>query len=278
MSPRDLEITELAEAVADTYSSGSRVSPAVILKEKRIPLSVGNYGEAFDGLLECVAGQFFVHCNLDRDNSPESPRGRFTLGHELGHFFIDEHRNSLASGKVKPHGSFVDKAVSDLEVEREANLFASYLLMPATRFARSVNRLPVGLGAVEKVAQVFDVSLTCAAIRFVSQDVFPCAIIKWSDEGFAWKWCSKTFWELGFRKSIEDFGKIPEDSATGECHLKAVPKSHSTSTASFWFPWISPGISKDLLLREEAISLGRFGVLTILSLLENLPRDAARRR
>jgi Zn-dependent peptidase ImmA (M78 family) len=164
--------------------------------EKQIPLSVGSYGNAFVGLLEYVAGRFFVHCNLDRENSPEFPRGRFTLSHELGHFFIDEHRNSLASGKVKPHGSSIDKRISNLEIEREANLFASYLLMPASRFARSVKRLPVGLAALEQVAKEFDVSLTCAAIRFVTQEVFPCAIIKWSDGGYAWKWCSRSFWEI----------------------------------------------------------------------------------
>jgi hypothetical protein len=268
MSPRDSEITELAAEVAVTYSSENRVSPVKILKEKKIPLVVGHYGDAFDGLLECVNGRFFVHCNLDRENAPESARGRFTIAHELGHYFIDEHRNSLASGKVKPHGSFADKPIADLQVEREANLFASFLLMPQNRFSQVIKGQKPGLAVIEKVAQEFDVSFTCAAIRFASHEVFPCAVFKWSDDGFAWKWCSRTFWEAGFRKSIEDSGRIPEDSATGECMAKASGKAQSTTTASFWFPWVNSGSQKDVLLREEAVSLGRFGVLTILSLLD----------
>jgi hypothetical protein len=268
MSPRDSEISELAAEVADIYSSGNRVSPTDILKVKKIPLVVGHYGDAFDGLLECVNGRFFVHCNLDRENAPESARGRFTIAHELGHYFIDEHRNSLASGKVKPHGSFVDKPVADLQVEREANLFASFLLMPQGRFLQVLKGQKPGLAAIDRVAEEFDVSLTCAAIRFVSHEVFPCAIVKWSDEGFAWKWCSRTFLEAGFRKTIEDSAKILTDSATGECMGKPSGKAQSTTTASFWFPWVSSGSAKDLLLREEAIFLGRFGVLTILTLLD----------
>lgn len=270
MSPRDSDITELAGEVADTYSSGNRVCPVTILKEKDIPLVLGHYGEAFDGLLEYVNGRFFVHCNQDRDNTPDSPRGRFTLAHELGHYFIDEHRNSLASGKVKPHGSFADKRIGDLEVEKEANLFASFLLMPVGRFNRAMNGCKPSLDAVESVARQFDVSLTCAAIRVVSQEIFPCAIVMWSTEGFAWKWCSRTFWEAGMRKSIQSSRVVPPDSATGECMAKISGKAQSTTTASFWFPGVPSGSGRDVILREDAVSLGRFGTLTLLTLVDPL--------
>ncbi len=36
------------------------------------------------------------------------------------------------------------------------------------------------------------------------------------------------------------------------------------STASFWFPFMKPGDPMDVVLIEQAISLGRFGVLTLL--------------
>src|ERR1035438_576059 len=47
--------------------------------------------------------------------------------------FIDEHRNGLASGRVLAHPSKCEYE-SDLEVEMEADTFASNLLMPQARF------------------------------------------------------------------------------------------------------------------------------------------------
>src|SRR6266536_585035 len=84
------EIAELAEAVADEYFPDRKIDPAAIAKAKKITLSFGNYENAFDGLLEYRQGRFHIFANLDRIENADSPRARFTLGHELGHYFIDE--------------------------------------------------------------------------------------------------------------------------------------------------------------------------------------------
>ena len=122
---------------------------------------------------------------------------------------------------------------------------------------------------IDSVAGKFEVSLTCASIRFVTAEVWPCVIIKWSSEGYAWKWCSKQFWSLGYRKTVESIESLPEDSATARCLASKGTERQiveTGTTASSWFPAITARSVRNVILREEAIALGRFGVLTLLTL------------
>lgn len=59
-----------------------------------------------------------------------SQRKRFTLGHELGHFLLPNHGNEMWCSKD-------DISInSQVSIEREANEFASELLMPTEIFTR----------------------------------------------------------------------------------------------------------------------------------------------
>lgn len=270
LSPdRQAELSDLAAAVIETHCPDCHIDPEKIIKAKEIPLFYDTYADSFDGMIECVNGRFYVHCNLDRDNIPGTPRARFTLSHELGHYFIDEHRNNLAAGKVPPHPSFSDRCVGDLTVEREADFFASRLLMPDKRFKPATKRCPTGLSGIESIASQFEVSLTCATIRFVTTEVLPAVVIKWSSEGYAWKWCSRQFWAMGYRKTIQSVASLPEDSATKKClatKRKITGIVETAATAAWWFPGVPEHGPKNIIIREEAMALGRFGVITLLTL------------
>ena len=127
------QIAELAEAVADEHCPALPVDPAKIARAKRITISFGDYGEhTFDGLLEHLDRRHHIYCNTQRVGDPAGPRARFTLAHELGHFFIDEHRRSLEAG-IDPHPSQCEYE-SPILAEQEADMFAANLLMPARRF------------------------------------------------------------------------------------------------------------------------------------------------
>jgi Zn-dependent peptidase ImmA (M78 family) len=269
---RQRELSELAEFVVETYCTGGRVSPEVIIAAKGINLDYGNYSDAFDGMLEHKDGSFFIHCNLDLDNLPDSPRARFTLAHELAHFFIDEHRNALVSGRVGPHPSFSDHGLGDLFVEREADFFASRLLLPELRFKKLMRTKRVCLDTILFIAGEFDVSVTCTAIRAVTSGMEPSALVKWSKDSVAWKWCSSEFWELGYRKTVEESDQIPPDSASGKCfaimHNANSGIFKGASVASAWFPAIHQRSEQNVILQEEAMILGKYGVLTLLTLNE----------
>jgi len=268
LSPiREQDIAELAEAIAEEYFPASRVEPSEIIKAKGISISFGLYGDYFDGLLEHRNGRFHIFANLHRLESIDSPRARFTLGHELGHYFIDEHRNALAMGLAPSHPSICEYE-SGLPVEREADHFASSLLMPSKRFRKLAEKTPLGLEGILTIADEFRTSVTSTAIKYARLDIVPCAVIKWSKEGYAWKWLSTETFRARYRKTIESADRLPSESPTARLLTagNANPGNllSSGTTASVWFPFIKEQSSQNAILIEQAISLGRFGVLTFL--------------
>lgn len=264
------DLAHLAEAVlaeAGRREADLPLEPAALVLETGLTLSFGHYGGAFDGLLEHRTGRFHVYCDLDRVEHRNSPRARFTLAHELGHYFIDEHRQALATGLAPSHQSFSEHE-SELLVEQEADYFAACLLMPRPWFTRKAKAKMPGLPAIIGLATAFGTSVSSAAIRYASLGVTPCAVIKWSPDGYAWKWLSHDAWASGFRKTIESKTCVLPGSATAEAMAgKPVPACgyfRSGTTAPFWFPFVRRGAWKDILLIEQALPLGRFGVLTLL--------------
>jgi len=261
------EIGHLAEAVAEEHCPNARVEPALILKNKNVTLSYGPYGSAFDGMLEHRSGRFHVYANLDRLKTPESGRARFTLAHELGHYFIDDHRRALQSGQVFRHPSKCDYE-SRNPAEQEADHFASHLLMPTTRFVRKAKRYVPGLDAILALKDTFGTSITSTAIRYTKLELAPCTLVKWDPDGLDWKWFSPSTYAAGYRRIIESQAKVPPDSATGMALAGKPPPPkgyfQAGTSAHAWFPGAWSGSSRDVLLIEQAIPLGEFGVLTLL--------------
>lgn len=263
---RELDIAELAEEVADSHCSSLRVDPVKIIEANDITLSFGRYADAFDGLLEYQCGRFHIYSNLDRVEDPNAPRARFTLGHELGHYYINEHRNALKKGLAPSHPSFCEYA-SDLLVEREADHFASHLLMPRTRFLEVAMRSPRGLAGILVLAKTFGTSVTSTAIRYAKEEVEPCAVIKWENGRFAWKLLSAETQKARFRRPVVSPQRLPPGSPTARAlagEATAVDFFSTSTRAGAWFPRVGTNEGGDVQLVEQAISLGRFGVLTFL--------------
>ena len=264
---RRAELVELADAVAETHCPETRVEPGTIAQANRITTSFGAYGDTFDGMLEHRAGRFHVFCNLDRVRAAEAPRARFTLAHELGHYYIDAHRHALAQGKAPAHRSVCDHESPNL-AEQEADHFAANLLMPHGRFIAAARRAARGLAGVVALAETFGASLTSTAIRYAACDVVPCAVVKWNWQSYAWKHLSSTTFEARYRQTVE----IPQQLAAGSPTARALAHEappaagyfEAGTTAAAWFPHVRAGEHRDVILIEQAIPLGRFGVLTFL--------------
>lgn len=84
-----------------------------------------------------------------------SRRDRFTIAHELGHYFL-HYLYPKRQGEIWFGRGGTDRA------ETEANVFASTLLMPADDFRRAYRE--VG-GDIWKLAALFDVSPKAAEVR-----------------------------------------------------------------------------------------------------------------
>ncbi len=100
---------------------------------------------------------------------------RFSIAHELGHYFLDGHSDQIFS-QDNVHSSSSGSFSRD-PFEQEADAFASGLLMPRSPFRRAINDFPDGLAAIKGLALRCQTSLTATAIRYVELSDIPVAVI-----------------------------------------------------------------------------------------------------
>lgn len=266
---RSAEIAGLADDVADYYFPDEWIDPEVIIRDAGISLSFNDYGDAFDGMLEWRPKGFHIFCNTHRVKNSTSGRARFTLGHELGHYFIFEHRVALESGAAPSHPSFCCDTEPQLAVEQEANLFASHLLMPDSRIDRilSPERKRASVADVERLKKEFRVSFQSAARRVISSDRAPrCAGIMWKPNGKHWYVVSPAFQLEGYRFMHRRDEVLPADCPTSICRESEKASTfEGATTAAYWFKSVGMGSARDIVLREEALRLGSYGVFTFLA-------------
>src|SRR5208337_1830070 len=92
---------------------------------------------------------------------------RFTVAHELGHYFLPGHPERLfpaGDGLHESRSGFI----SNDPLERQADYFASALLMPAHQFREAVDYAGHGFAAIEKLATHCQTSITATAIRYTA--------------------------------------------------------------------------------------------------------------
>lgn len=231
----EVRIKELAEFISLEHDQV--VTPLHdIAAGEGVPVFFDNYENAFDGLLIYDDG-FYIHMNTARGNREESPRGRFTLAHELGHYFIDNHRIGLQKGLLHPHGS-ISHGSSNHKIEREADYFASCLLMPEERFVKDCVKRKFSFSIIEELAQKYVVSLTACAIRFADVGNHPILIVYCENNKVLWKWSSKDFpyWNLAKKNGV-----IPEDTLVGEYFKTSKGEKRTEQIwAADWFDCYRP--------------------------------------
>lgn len=260
-------LADLGQGVWQEFSRHVPVFLDSIVEDNELSMSYGDYGEAFEGLIEHRSGRFHIYINTAR--SPVgSPRTRFTLGHELGHFFIDEHRNALASGRP-PHPSFPNRP-SDNPAEQEANLFSSYLLMPAQQYKANIITAKSGLQAIRDIASTFQVSVQCSALRYVVGSERPCAVIMFRNGAKPWWDVSPELESKGLVWLRDLEREFPQDFATARAKAsdpkKPIEIYANPTVAEVWFSNVAATGTRNVVLREESVRLGQRGVLTLLTM------------
>jgi Zn-dependent peptidase ImmA (M78 family) len=209
---RKEELSNLAEFIADKYCFDNLVNPEIIAKKNNITFSYGNYEDFFDGLIEYFEKRFHIYINIDRLKHSHTLRSRFTFAHELGHFFIDEHRNALSTGSAPAHSSFTNFS-SENYVEWEADYFASSLLLPKSRFQKDCFKKKFSFLLLDTLSKKYQTSLTSTAIKFADIGNHPILIIFGENNKVKWQWNSEDF---PFKNLLHDKYKIPENTVIGE--------------------------------------------------------------
>ena len=117
-------------------------------------------------------------------------RINFTLAHEFGHYLL--HRSSYPEGFNCSTEDMVRWDTEYGRVEHQANVFASYLLMPLDDFRRRLSPSTVpDLDALSDCADRYDVSLTAAALKWLSYTERRSVLVVSRDGFILWAWSSK---------------------------------------------------------------------------------------
>jgi hypothetical protein len=108
-------------------------------------------------------------------------RSRFTIAHELGHFIL--HR-ALQSRFECDNGGVTSGQFDGRNIEREANEFASNLLMPMDLLRHFLgDQRKVTLHLLSDIARTFEVSFEALCLRFIEATDQRAILIHW-DQGF----------------------------------------------------------------------------------------------
>lgn len=118
------------------------------------------------------------------DNLPG--RTNYTIAHEFGHYVL--HRKQQRAFQCSQDSTL---GIGAKALEREADTFASYLLMPMDDFRTQVVNQRVTLDVLSACASRYGVSMTAAILKWVEFTDEPVAVIK-SSEGMVDWWRSSS--------------------------------------------------------------------------------------
>ena len=261
MKPTEVE-RQADEVVAAYEIHTAPVDLLAIARAEGIELAEGDYGEPFCGRIEFhreVGGFVLFHPRLA--TARNVGRVRFSIGHELGHYFLDHHRTMLMEGRS--HNSTSD-FICDNTLERQADCFAAALLIPSFALRQRLSRRSfMTLRDILAVAREWQSSVTSAAIRYARFTSEACGVVL-SQDGIV------QFYSPSDEAAALAFGflrkgtPVPPRSKTaqaGQGNDTAVVLEGTASTVE-WFP--EKRFHRDLW--EESIALGATGtVLTLLA-------------
>lgn len=240
----DDEIRGIAEEVLRVHELDDSlpVDPFHIARQEEISLLPGEYDGEFDGRIvykrESNLGHFYL-CYA-AEELPFRPQGRvrFSVAHELAHFYLPEHRKRLLEGNShSSHSDFVSKKAR----EREADQFAAELLMPRGLFEAEVYRLDAycTLKDLRRLAgQVFETSLTSTIRRYVELNFEPCCLIMAENGIISWSIRSDDMRDqaLGW---VDWGSRLPETSITARARMSKLSGANLTTEgpvdSSVWF-------------------------------------------
>ncbi len=147
------------------------VYPRKIAKGLGISVWEREADSGYDGYLISADGNWGIMLN---SSIRSKARKRFTVAHELGHYYIDYHDGTNYQCFGRDIGSISPSIRQD---EREANEFAVELLMPDEAFRKDIQQRDIGLNAINSLAAKYGTSMTSTAIRYARCSPEACAIV-----------------------------------------------------------------------------------------------------
>ena len=258
-----------ADAIVERLGLKAPIDPLAIVRSEKPFLRAGgaDFGNRYDGMLEYhkSKNRFLLFYNTKYE--AKAPPGRmhnrtrFTIGHELGHYFLNHHRAYLMR-RTKPHlsrGEFL----TDVVVEKEADSFASSIIMPSRLARPMVNQAELTVDRIDEIAEHFHASPVSATFRCVSLSDFPCAVAGISNGEVAWIFPSQPLIDAGIYPKR---GFLPSNAqgpwADFQSGLGDVAKDEGC--VRDWFNIYEKHDLAGIYITEEYIPVTYMGMLLVL--------------
>jgi Zn-dependent peptidase ImmA (M78 family) len=263
---------QAATVLKDLGISTLRVDPFEIAKRRDIEVMENpSMNAGVSGCLMKVADTFGI---LYSAKFASEGFKRFTVAHELGHYFLEGHVHHLFG-----HGETLHQSESGFTsknpIEREADAFAAALLMPKTPFKQAISASGTGLAGIETLAEECGTSLTATSIRYATLSDDPIAIICSSGNTIHFATLSKALRERRDLTWIRKGTTLSAHSTTAVFNRDADNVLHArrTTGSSDLGDWFIGGKGE---VYEEIVGLGEYGrTLTILHVDDIDDRDAS---
>lgn len=214
-----------------------------------------------------VSGMLLRHGNafgiLYATHIPSEGFQRFSVGHELGHFFLDGHIDHV----LPKDGVHTSRAgfVSADPYELEADQFSAGLLMPSSPFKRALGRYKQGLNAVEALAEFCKTSLTATAIRYAELTDAAVAIVISTGPVVDFCFMSDAIKSLPQLSWLRKGAPVPQGTVTKQLNANArrIADGERDEAAIDLMNWL--GGARSVRSIEQVVGLGNYGkTLTVL--------------
>jgi len=260
---RDRAEHEAAKVLQDRGITTLPVDPVAIARSRGIEVRAKpDTARGVSGLLVQIDQSFGI---MYATHIPSEGFQRFSIAHELGHYFLPGHVDAIFSnGSVhQSHAGFI----SQDPYEMEADYFAAALLMPDPVFRSAVTREKEdGLAGIENLRRLCRTSLTATAIRYIDRTSIPTAIVVSVGQRIDFGFLSPALKEFRNLEWPRKHSPLPANVLTqrfNQDHANGSQgnRDEGTSDLRDWF-----GGSRSIEVREEVIGLGACGkTLTILT-------------
>jgi len=188
--------------------------------------------------LDCFEGMLKANKSRSRwlilynDGVGSEGRKRFTIAHEFGHYILHRHQQDIfecGDGDIETGDN------NERDIEAEADLFASTLLMPLDDFRRQVDGQPISFDLLGHCANHYGVSLTAAALRWTEIAPKRAVLVASRDDHMLWAKSNMEALKSGAyfatrRNTIE----LPSD-ALAHSHNAFDMADNRTGRAQSWF-------------------------------------------
>ncbi len=227
--------------------------------------------DGFDGMLAA---------NKKRDkwmilyNSAVSSEGRkrFTVAHEFGHYLLHRHQQeefACGAGDIETSG----EGKGSRDIEKEADDFATTLLMPLDDFRRQVDGETVSFDLLGHCADRYGVSLTAAAIRWLEIAPQRAVLVASRDDHMLWASSNEAAFKSGaFFATRKNTIELPRSALAHSRNCTGSAQSHETR-AQVWFA----RESAEMPITEMTKVAGNYGYTLTLLVIPEAERRWRRR-